>query len=177
MPPRPRTRLKTQAAPAVPQSREEVAELILGIGTDSREITRLEIEMNEALTRLKQDYEQRADPYRQRIGAAQLAVQSWCEANRPELTRHGKVKTAQFTTGEVCWRVRPPSVRITGEESVLFSLRTLGLERFIRTREEINREAILNEPSAVAHVPGIRINQIEDFVVTPFAVELIQEAS
>ncbi|MER2545918.1 MAG: host-nuclease inhibitor Gam family protein [Candidatus Accumulibacter phosphatis] len=167
-----KTRLKTVAAPIVPQTREEVSDLIAGIGIDSREITLMEVEMNDAMARIKEEYEQLAEPCRRRIEAAQRGVQAFCEANRLELTAQGKVKTHQFTTGEVSWRTRPPSVRITGEESVMFSLRSLGLTRFLRVKEEINREAILNEPSAVAGVPGIRISQLEDFVVTPFEVEL-----
>lgn len=167
-----KTRLKSVAAPTVPQSRDQVAELIARIGSDSRALKVLESEMNDALAAIKEQYEQRAEPTRQSIDSAQRGVQAWCEANRTELTVAGKVKTHAFTTGEVAWRTRPPSVRITGEEAVMFSLRTLGLFRFIRTKEEINREAILNEPKAVAGVPGIKISQIEDFVVTPFEVEL-----
>lgn len=168
-----KTRLKTVAAPTVPQSREEVADLIASIGIDSREITVLEVEMNDQMARLKESFEQRAEPARRRIEDAQRGVQAYCEANRQDLTAHGKVKTYQFTTGEVQWRTRPPSVRITGEEAVMLSLRSLGLQRFIRIKEQISREAILNEPTAVAGVPGIRISQIEDFVVTPFEVDLV----
>jgi phage host-nuclease inhibitor protein Gam len=168
-----KTRLKTIAAPIVPQTREEVADLIAGIGVDSREITLLEVEMNATMARLKEKYEQMAEPARRRIEAAQLGVQAFCEANRVDLTANGKVKTHAFTTGEVGWRTRPPSVRITGEDAVMFSLRSMGLQRFIRIKEEINREAILNEPSAVVGVQGIRISQLEDFVVTPFEVDLV----
>ena len=166
-----KTRLKSVAAPIVPQTRDDVAELIAGIGTDSRAIL-LEVEMNNTLARLKEEFEQRAEPARRRIEEAQRGVQAFCEANRLDLTANGKVKTHAFTTGEVQWRTRPPSVRITGEDAVMFSLRSLWLSRFIRLKEEINREAILNEPTAVVGVPGIRISQIEDFVVTPFEVEL-----
>lgn len=169
---RSKTRLKTVAAPMVPQTREEVAELIAGIGIDSREITMMQCEMNDTLSKIKEAYEQRSEPARRRIEEAQRAVQAFCEANREALTAQGKVKTHAFTTGEVAWRTRPPSVRITGEDAVMFTLRSLGLLRFIRVKEEINREAILNEQSAVANVPGIKISQIEDFLVTPFEVEL-----
>lgn len=167
-----KTRIKAAAAPSVPQTREEVIELIAQIGIDSREMTTIAVKMNEAMARTKEEFEQRAEPARRRVEAAQKGVQAWCEANRPELTAQGKVKTHQFTTGEVQWRTRPPSVRITGEEAVMFTLRALKLTRFIRTKEEINKEAILNEPKAVAGVPGIRISQTEDFVVVPFEVEL-----
>lgn len=167
-----KTRLKTVAALTVPQTREDVAERIAEIGADSREIRLMEVEMNQIMARIKEEFEQRAEPFRRRIAEAQLGVQAYCEANRIDLTVNGKVKTHAFTTGEVCWRIRPPSVRITGEDSVMCALRSRGLDRFIRIKEEINREAILNEPTAVALVPGIRISQIEDFVVTPFEVEL-----
>ena len=169
---KPRARYKS-VAPQVPQTREAVTDLISGIGIDSRELTLLECEMNETITRIKESYEQRAEPIRQRIDAAQRGVQGWCDAHRAELTHDGRSKTYSFASGDVCWRTRPPSVRITGEEPVKDSLRRLGLSRFIRVREEISREAILNEPSAVAHVPGIRISQLEDFVITPFEIELI----
>jgi len=46
--------------------------------------------------------------------------------------------------------------------------------RFIREKEEVNKEAILNEQDAVKHVPGISISQGEDFMVVPFEVELTE---
>jgi phage host-nuclease inhibitor protein Gam len=173
MPPRSKTRLKAVAAQTVPQTRDEVAELIAEIGQDSRELAILEAEMNSELARIKERWEQLAEQPRQRIEAAQRGVQAYCEANREALTHNGKTKTHSFPTGDVCWRTRPPSVRITGEESVRDALQRLRLDRFLRTKTEINKEAILNEPEAVALIPGIRISQIEDFVVVPFEAELI----
>lgn len=173
-----KARLKSAAVVvSVPQNRQQVATLIAAIGTDSRELTRIETEMNDELATVKARYEEQADPIRQRVEAAQSGVQTWCEANRDELTQHNKVKTAAFPTGEIQWRMRPPSVRITGQEAVLDVLRRRALGRFIRTKEEVNKEAILNEPEAVAKVPGIAISQGEDFVVTPFEVELAEASS
>ena len=51
------------------------------------------------------------------------------------------------------------------------NLKSLGLERFVRVKEEPNKEAMLNEPDAVRGVAGITINSgIEDFTITPFEV-------
>jgi phage host-nuclease inhibitor protein Gam len=172
MPPRTKTRLKAVAAQTVPQTRDEVAQLIAEIGIDSRELDVLQAEMNDELARIKKRWEQRAEPARERIETAQRGVQAYCEANRETLTQHGRTKTHSFPTGDVSWRTRPPSVRITGEESVRDALQRLRLDRFLRTKTEINKEAILNEPEAVALIPGIKISQIEDFVVTPFEAEL-----
>ena len=99
----------------------------------------------------------------------QAGVQTWCEANRKELCGTGK--TANLITGEVQWRARPPSVTIRGAEVVLENLKSLGLERFVRVKEEANKEAMLNEPDAVRGVAGITINSgVEDFTITPFEV-------
>lgn len=69
----------------------------------------------------------------------------------------------RLITGEVNWRQRPPSVRITGEESVIDLLKRMTLGRFVRAKEAINK-AILLEPEAVAGVPGIKIiTGVEDF--------------
>ncbi|WP_035603566.1 host-nuclease inhibitor Gam family protein, partial [Edwardsiella tarda] len=96
-------------------------------------------------------------------------VQGWCEANRDELTCNGKVKTANLVTGDIQWRIRPPSVSVRGPDSVMETLLRLGLSRFIRTKQEINKEAILNEPLAVAGVAGITVKTgVEDFSIIPF---------
>lgn len=171
-------RIKTSAsAVPVPQAREGVADYIREIGDRQRELTRIEADMNDEIARIKERFEAAAEPHRQRITVLTSGAQIWCEANREQLTQGGKTKTAAFTTGEIQWRTRPPSVRITGAESVLDLLRRLGLTRFIRQKEEVNKEAILNEPEAVAHVGGISISQGEDFIVAPFEAELTGEVA
>ena len=60
------------------------------------------------------------------------------------------------------------------EDSVLDALRRMRLARFIRVKDEVNKEAILNEPEAVVNVPGISIIQGEDFIVQPFEAELAE---
>lgn len=173
-----KTRIKSQAAPVfVPQTRDQVAEAIREIGSRQRELARLTADMNDELARVKEQWEALAEPHKKRVETLTQGVQIWCEANRDALTQGGKVKTAVFTTGEVAWRLRPPSVGVRGAEAVLDALRRLGLSRFIRTKEEVNKEAILNEPAAVQGVAGITINQGEDFVVTPFEAELAEAAA
>lgn len=168
-----KTRIKSAAAAMfVPQSRDQVADAIREMGVLQRELARIEADMNDELSKVREEFEIDAEPRRKRVEALSQGVQVWSEANRDTLTQNGKTKTAAFTTGEVQWRTRPPSVQLKGVEAVLAALRRLGLKRFIREKEEVNKEAILNEPKAVAAVPGITIQQGEDFVVTPFEVEL-----
>lgn len=162
-------RIKSAAALYVPQSRDEVMADIRKIGDFQREATRLETAMNDEIAVITEKYAGMIKPLSTQIDTLSKGVQSWCEANRSDLTNGNKVKSANLVTGDVQWRVRPPSVTIRGVDSVMETLRRLKLDRFIRTKEEINKEAILNEPGAVSGVAGIKVNSgIEDFSIIPF---------
>lgn len=107
-----------------------------------------------------------------RIELLQTGVQAWCEANRDTLTDGGKVKSANLITGEVSWRQRPPSVSVRGVDAVIDTLKRLGLGVFVRTKEELNKEAILNEPHQVRGVAGLQVvTGVEDFAIVPFEQE------
>ena len=78
-------------------------------------------------------------------------------------------KTANLVTGEVAWRQVPPSVQVRGAEAVLDRLQVMGLGRFIRSKDEVNKEAMLAEPEAVRGITGITIvTGLENFSITPF---------
>lgn len=162
---------KAPLAYPVPGNFAAANALIAELGVMQRELARIEADMNDELAIVKERFEASALGIRQQIEAHSGGLQTWCEAHRLELLK-GDSKTVLFPSGEVQWRVRPPSVRITGAEAVMDALRRRGLERFLRVKEEINKESILNEPDAVAKVPGIRIEQAEDFVIKPFEAEL-----
>lgn len=66
----------------------------------------------------------------------------------------------------------PPKVVVRAVENVLDYLRMAGLNRFIRSKEEVNKDAILAEPEAVADIKGISISQREEFIVVPFETAL-----
>lgn len=166
---KPAKRIKSAAAAYVPQNRDAVITDIKRIGDLQREASRLETEMNDAIAEITEKFAARIAPIKTDIETLSKGVQGWCEANRDELTNGGKVKTANLVTGDVSWRVRPPSVSIRGMDAVMETLERLGLQRFIRTKQEINKEAILLEPKAVAGVAGITVKSgIEDFSIIPF---------
>lgn len=168
-------RLKTPAKVYVPQTRDDAAADIRKIGDLQRQIVREQAEMNDAIAHITGSYQPRLDAVNEQLVTLQQGVQSWCEANRDELTNAGRVKTANLVTGEIQWRQRPPSVRVSKSEVVLETLTRLGLSRFIRTKEEVNKDAILDEPDAVRGVAGISIvTGVEDFVITPFEQQAAQ---
>ena len=167
---KPKTRIKSTAIQTqVPQTRDDTARDIRLIGDLTREIARAEIAMNDAIAEITQAHQPGIDAVKGQLKALQTGVQAWCEANRQELTNDHKTKTANLITGEVQWRQRPPSVGIRGVDAVIDTLKRLGLGRFVRNKEEPNKEAMLNEKDAVRGVAGITIVEgVEDFVITPF---------
>jgi phage host-nuclease inhibitor protein Gam len=165
-------RVKSRAIEDAPQTKDHVIEQIALIGAKQRERQIIEAQMNKELAAIREKYETRARPLAEEITSLSSGVQSWCEAHRDELTQNGKSKTYAFASGEVKWRTRPPSVSLTKVDAVIEALKSLGLLRFLRTKEEVNKEAILAEPDAVKGVRGIKITQGEDFVIEPFNTEL-----
>ncbi len=132
--------------------------------------------MNDEIAAAKARYEAEAEPKKAEIVALTEGVNIWCAANREELTGGGKVKFHAFTSGEVRWRVTPPKVVIKGVEMVLTALKAAGLTQFIRTKEEISKEAILGDDTVRQQIPGISIQQTEEFVVVPFETKLEEVA-
>ncbi|MEN6439446.1 MAG: host-nuclease inhibitor Gam family protein [Syntrophobacter sp.] len=166
-------KVKQQASTGfVPQTKEDVIAAIAEIGRHQRERARIEAAMNDELATVKERCETEAGPHNEAIASLSQGVQIWCEANRNLLTQGGKVKSAILPSGEVKWRMRPPSVSVRGKEIVIETLKRLGLDRFVRSTEEVNKEAILAEQQAVRDVKGITISQGEDFVIEPFEQEL-----
>lgn len=167
-----KTRIKSEAAAVTFSNQLEVNEAIAQIGAAQRERDRILTAMNDELAAVRARYEDEAAPHAAVIKDLGHAVQVWCEGNRAHLTKDGRTKTARFAAGEVSWRMRPPRVLVRGEGIVVQALKALGLERFIRTKEEVDKEAILREPAAVEGVRGLTVSQGEDFVIKPFETQL-----
>jgi phage host-nuclease inhibitor protein Gam len=170
------TRLKTKAIQTgVPQSKDACAADIRRLGDLQRDIERRRTQMNDEIAAITAAHQPALDGLAEQVKALQTGIQAWCEAHRVELCGEGDRlgKTANLITGEVSWRIRPPSISIRGADPVLETLTRMGLHRFIRTKQEPNKEAMLNEPAAVRGIAGITINTgVEDFIVTPFEVEV-----
>lgn len=154
------------------QNKAEVMENIAKIGEKQRELTRLETEISDIIAQATNERKNKIDLLQLEIESLQMSVQIWCEANREKILKNG-LKTANLITGEVSWRFNPPSVRLYKSDVVLEKLKEMGLTQFIRTKDEINKDAILADPKAVADIKGITIvSGVEDFIIKPFEVSI-----
>lgn len=165
---------KTAAANLpVPQSRDEAAASLARIGVLSRDAGRIEADMNDRIATLKERAEAAAGPLRDEARALLEGLRTWCEAHRVDLTQGGRVKTADLGTGTVAWRMRPPKVSLRDVDAVVERIKHLGLSRFLRVKEEPNKEAMLAEPPLARTIAGVTITSAgEDFIAEPFEAEL-----
>jgi phage host-nuclease inhibitor protein Gam len=168
-----RVKGKTTARIVVPQSRAEAEAWVKQIGEHRREVVRIETVMNDLIAIIKAEHEERAQPYRDDIETLIDGLQAWAVANRDELTGNGKRQSAELATGLISWRKQPPKVTIRRTEAVIEALKKLGLARVIRTKEEVKKEAMLEDKEAARLVPGVTIGSDgEEFAVEPFEAEL-----
>jgi phage host-nuclease inhibitor protein Gam len=171
------TKAKTPAAKAVPQTREEVQQWITKLGEEQRTVAHLQGEMNGLIAPITEQYAPAIDIHNQEAAALLEGIVTWCEANKTELTNDGKTKTVNLITGEVSWRTNPASVvfkRGIKVDEIIAHIKQLKLGRlFVRSKEEVNKEAILaadDKVKAKLTAAGtIRIvKDAETFTVIPF---------
>ena len=162
----------------IPQDDSEAREAIREIGDMNREVLRIEAEMNDRIAALQQEYGERAAPIREAVIAKTDGLKMFCEVHRDRLTTGGKVKFHRFATGEISWRQRPAKVTIRGLADVIEAIKAAKLgKKFIRVKEEINKEAMLEDRALAGAIKGVTIGSDgEDFLVEPFETEL-REAS
>lgn len=171
----PKVKTKTKAAPAlpIPADDTEAREAIREIGDRQREALRLQAEMNDQIAALHERYGALVAPINARVTALTEGLQLFCEVNRTRLTG-GKVKYAEFSTGKVSWRLRPAKVTLKKIEDVIEAIRKAGLgDRFLRTKTEVNKDAMLEDRTTASAIKGVSIGSDgEDFVVEPYETDL-----
>jgi phage host-nuclease inhibitor protein Gam len=167
-------RKKTAALP-VPKTAEEAELLLADIGRAQRQVSTIENRMNDRLAKIKQEFEEQAKPLNDEIEEKFAALHAWAESNKENLLK-GKAKTAKLATGELSWRTTPPSVSIRNQKVVLEILKQRGLNALIRSKDEVNKEAILADPSQVKDIKQIVVKQREEFVAKPYesAIEKVE---
>jgi len=168
-------KLKSQARSLpIPQSDSEAREAIREVGDLNREALRLTAEMNDQIAALQQEYGEKVAPLNGRASALIDGLQVFAEANRNRLTRDGKVKFCEFATGKISWRLRPAKVTLKKLEDVIARVKEAGLgDRFLRVKEEVNKDAMLEDRVTASAIKGVTIGSDgEDFIVEPFETDL-----
>lgn len=157
---------------AVPKSLEEAAEFLSLVGQEKRKIEKIQSILNEKIEEWKSKAMVEVKSYDEKISQLVEGLFAFAESNREKLTDGGKRKTVEVPTGTFGWRMTPPAVSLRDVESILESLKSLKLKRFIRIKEEVDKEAMLKEPDVAKTVKGVSITQREEFVVKPTEIQV-----
>lgn len=169
-------RVKSEALPAFIHSRDDAVAGIKRMGDLIRERNLIQGDMNDGIALLQKDTAERVKPIDEELAELEAGIATYCTAHRDVLTDGNKVKFADLITGKVLWRNNPPRVVVKGVEAVIALLeQNEELSRFVRTKKEVNKDAVLNESERFVKspVPGISIVQgKEQFVIEPYNQEL-----
>ncbi|MCJ8142936.1 host-nuclease inhibitor Gam family protein [Ancylobacter sp. A5.8] len=157
----------------VPQCTEDATTAIADIGGLNREIGRLSADANDQIADINRALADKVLPLQERVTALTEGLKVWAEANRAALTNGGKVKTANLVTGILSWRNLPPKVGLRKVEDVIAAITRMGLgKKFLRTKQEVDKEAMLKDPEKARTVPGVTVGSAgEEFIVEPFEVD------
>ena len=73
--------------------------------------------------------------------------------------------------------MNPPKVKVTGLPKVIELLKAKGLDMLLAIKEDINKKAILEDPSQIKGVKGLEVVQEETFWAKPASVDMEEIAS
>ncbi|MFH1309028.1 MAG: host-nuclease inhibitor Gam family protein [Patescibacteria group bacterium] len=150
----------------VPKDNNQANGFIGSIGYHQGEIEEIEKELNVEVMKLKKQAGKDIKAHKEKINELMNGLCAFAEVKKDELLS-GRSKTINFPYGSISWRITPPKVVFRNESKILHALKDLGLSKFIRTKEEVNKQAILESPEEVKDIKGLSISQIEEFVVKP----------
>jgi len=162
--------------PEVPKNLKEVNEFLGKIRKKQHKIEEINKELNDKIKELKEKAMQESEPLRKEISQLSQGIFAFAQSHRDELFKSEKKKSIQLSNGSFGWRITPPSVFVRNAKLILEKLKLLGLKSFIRTRESIDKEAILSaegeEAEKIKRIKGISVKQFEEFIIKPTGVEV-----
>jgi len=152
---------------AVPKSIEEAAEFVGRIGQNQRSLERIQTGLNNQIEKIKAQAMANSLSHQESIDQLFEGLFIFAQSCRDELTEGGKKKTINLPTGDILWRLTPPSVSLKNVEKIIKFCKNSGLDRFVRIKEEVNKEEMLKDPESAKKISGVTIGQKEEFVVKP----------
>lgn len=163
----------------VPQNQEEAADFVRRIRDTYQEINSIKAGFNEQTQALNEQIEglkkqievirtepqAKAKPLGEKISQLFEGLLVFSEGHREQLTDAGKHKSVKVASGLFGWRLTPPFVSIRNVKKIVAVLKERALERFLRIKEELDKEAMLKESEIAASIPGVWVGQKEEFFV------------
>lgn len=141
------------------QSWDDVDRCLAEIGRIDRELGLIEAGQQESIDQIKAVSKRAAEPLQAKKLGLELAMKDYAEANRAEFA---KTKSRELTFGTISFRLST-SVVIKRVADTLQALKDLGLAHCIRTKEELDKDAMRNLPLETLHNVGASLRQVDAF--------------
>ncbi len=156
----------------VPKNREEAAEFVCQVGNKQRELEAIAANAEGRIAVIQQEVTKKVQPHQEKLDRLVDGLFLFFDAHRVELTKDGARKSVDLGTGTIGEHTNPYKINLSEKvKTVIKNLKQLGLaDRFIRTSEEINREAMLKSDKnriLAATVKGVKVVQTIEFFVEP----------
>ncbi len=168
--------VQPKPAVEVPADREGAARLVRLLGDEQRKLKTIATDAQGRMAKIQEEVTQKAGPHQQRIDSLVDALFLFFDANRAELTENGARKSVDLGTGVIGEHTNPHKVELTDKaDAVIGRLKALGLTDFVRKKEEVDRETILQSEEnreKAANVKGVKIVQVVEFRVKPAGDEI-----
>ncbi len=159
----------------------DVSIVLAEIAKAKTKISKAEAEMNEAINAIKKKYDNQTATSREIVTLLSADVEAFCKMNKAEFE---KKRSKEFAHGVIGFRNTPPKVVAHSRKFtiaiILGHLKNL-MPQFVRTKEEIDKEAVLAEYTAktvddkTLAAVGLRVDNEELFYLD-IKEESLQEA-
>ncbi|CAO3352004.1 host-nuclease inhibitor Gam family protein [Azospirillum melinis] len=150
---------------------DQAAAVVGRIGAAQVQLSRLKGSLDVAIAQANLAYENAAAPLRTAIEADTELLRGYFDANRVSLLTGGK-KSVALSTGMIGVKKTAAKLVVADVDTLLKRLEEdRKLRRFIRTKSEVDRAALLADPKVAATIDGVSIEGGEDaFFVKPLMV-------
>ena len=144
-------------------------EAISLLGEVRRDLSITKAELDDKIARLQRFYAPTIEEIQKNEQELVNQITTYCN-NHFETLFKGNLKTAKLITGEISRRVKPTSIVVNDLDAALAKLKELGLREFIRVKEEINKNALLDSPEIIDEIEGLELQKgLENLIIKPYS--------
>lgn len=158
-------------APTKVRTLDQATAVVGRIGAAQVQLGRLKASLEVAVAQSNLAYETAATPLRAAIAADTELLRGYFDVNRSSLLTGGK-KSVALSTGMIGVKKTASKLVVADVDALLKRLEEdRKLRRFIRTKSEVDRAALLAEPKVAVTIDGVSIEGGDDaFFVKPLMV-------
>lgn len=157
-------------APAL-KSRAQAEDTLRQVAEITLQRNQAQIDMDREITAIRERYEEAIGDANKSLEEKTELLRSWSESNPSEFNG---LKSLELVHGLIGWRTGQPTLKTLSGwtwDRVLEKLKTLLRTDYIRTKEEVNKQAIIADretltPQGLRDI-GVRVVQDEGFFIEP----------